>query len=308
MPNFSKPEKIAQKAVKQLKTPGEKRENIRNTDKIPSDTSSKHAERAFTGFERYLQANKLGNIYDANPDKVKSYLDERSQKADPVTLNQEREALNKWLYHVNQNQVPKNEIKEKGQQPGRELSKKSRYYTKEQVDKIQEAQTEKNALATKVAYEAGLRAHELQTIAKPSEQPPDKRPWRQDRFIGKEQDEKTYTVIGKGGLIREITISKETAQHLEQRRLMEPKNIMDRNKKYTVKYDIGKGNSWSASFTKASKRQLGWSKGAHGLRHSYAQERMNQLQNQHYTYSDARQVVSQELGHFDISKTNDYLR
>lgn len=41
---------------------------------------------------------------------------------------------------------------------------KSRAYTPEQVELIAQAQTEKNRLATRIAYTAGLRAHELLTL------------------------------------------------------------------------------------------------------------------------------------------------
>ncbi len=37
---------------------------------------------------------------------------------------------------------------------------------------------------------------------------------------------------------------------------------------------------------------------AHGLRHSYAQERMQELLGRGVSYNQARELVSQELGHF----------
>lgn len=52
---------------------------------------------------------------------------------------------------------------------------------------------------------------------------------------------------------------------------------------------------------------LGWSRGAHGVRHSYAQERMAELQ-RGLRYDDALEVVSQELGHFRPGITREYLR
>ncbi|MDF5425801.1 site-specific integrase, partial [Vibrio parahaemolyticus] len=50
-----------------------------------------------------------------------------------------------------------------------------------------------------------------------------------------------------------------------------------------------------------------WSTGAHGLRHSYAQERMSELQ-KNMTYEKALEVVSQEMGHFRPDITEVYLR
>ena len=70
---------------------------------------------------------------------------------------------------------------------------------------------------------------------------------------------------------------------------------------------IAYGKSFSAAFTRASNQVLGWSGGAHGLRHTYAQERMSELQC-HMTRDLALEVVSQELGHFRPEITEVYLR
>ncbi|MGH8490682.1 MAG: hypothetical protein ACREXS_17910 [Gammaproteobacteria bacterium] len=55
-------------------------------------------------------------------------------------------------------------------------------------------------------------------------------------------------------------------------------------------------------------RALGWSTGAHGLRHAYAQERMCELQAHGKSYNLARELVSQELGHFRGDIVEVYLR
>ncbi|WP_310619439.1 hypothetical protein [Flexibacterium corallicola] len=98
-------------------------------------------------------------------------------------------------------------------------------------------------------------------------------------------------------------------QELEARRLAQPKRVCDRKIRYWQHYDIGGGNAWSSSFTEASKRALGWSKGGHGLRHSYAQERMIELQVELFLeWSLALETVSQEMGHFRPDITLTYLR
>ena len=56
-------------------------------------------------------------------------------------------------------------------------------------------------------------------------------------------------------------------------------------------------DTWGASFTGASKRALGWTRGAHGMRHGYAQQRMRELQ-RILRRAAALEVVSQELGIF----------
>ena len=88
----------------------------------------------------------------------------------------------------------------------------------------------------------------------------------------------------------------------------EPRQVTDRGVQYSQSYDIGGGRTWSQSFSAASKRELGYSTGAHGLRHSYAQERMQELQCSGMRYDEAEGTVAQEVGHFDKETTEAYLR
>lgn len=90
-------------------------------------------------------------------------------------------------------------------------------------------------------------------------------------------------------------------------RLDEPRNVRDRGVNYRQHYDLGGGQPWSKSFGAASRASLGWSKGAHALRHGYAQARMATLQ-RYCSFEKALQVVSQELGHFRPEITLTYLR
>jgi integrase len=191
----------------------------------------------------------------------------------------------------------------------------SRIYTPVQVERVQRCQSEENALATRLAYEAGLRAHELLTLRRTDEdRPSGHRHWRSERFQGR--DGLRYVVTGKGGLKREVLLSRETAARLEERRLEVPREVMDRGIRYVQVYAISGGNRWAVSFSAASERALGWSRGAHGLRHSYAQERMRELQGLRelsgkpagLEYREAKEVVSQELGHFRGEIVETYLR
>jgi hypothetical protein len=61
-------------------------------------------------------------------------------------------------------------------------------------------------------------------------------------------------------------------------------------------------------WSKASNFELGWSTGIHGLRHNYAQQRMEELQSRGFYYSDALAIISQEMGHFRPDITEVYLR
>nr|WP_229651935.1 hypothetical protein [Vibrio parahaemolyticus] len=76
---------------------------------------------------------------------------------------------------------------------------------------------------------------------------------------------------------------------------------------YESHYNIAGGHKFSDAFSKASSRALGFSNGAHGLRHSYAQNRYEQLAN-HFERIDVMTIISQELGHFRPDITEVYLR
>jgi integrase len=180
----------------------------------------------------------------------------------------------------------------------------SRAYTPEQVKFISEHQNERNALATKLSYSAGLRAHELLTLRLVKEQTPDIRP--SDSLKFSHRDGEIYTVVGKGGLIREVLIPSKLAQQLERHKLNEPVKVTDRNIYYQQHYNVAGGQNWSVSFSKTSSRVLGWSRGGHGLRHSYAQERMKEITK--IEYERALKIVSQEMGHFRANITLTYLR
>lgn len=183
----------------------------------------------------------------------------------------------------------------------------SRAYTPEQVHLIVRHQTERNALPTELSYRTGVRAHELLTLRRADEGARSShREWRDDLFRGRTGD--VYLVTGKGGLTREIMVPHDLAERLEAKRWDAPITVFDRNIRYECRYDIGGGNAWSQSFSNAARAQLGWTAGAHGLRHSYAQERVNELQRLGHIYDTAKQIVSQEVGHFRPDVVNTYLR
>lgn len=183
----------------------------------------------------------------------------------------------------------------------------SRAYTPAQIKLIASHQGQENALATEIAWRAGLRAHELLTIRRGTEAAPSPhRRWSSERFYGRDGDR--YIVIGKGGLRRVVILPHDLAVRLERQSLKQPRPVSDRGLDYRQYYDIGGGNAWSKSFSEASARALGWSNGAHGLRHNYAQERMRELQDQGKNYYETRDIVSQELGHFRGDVVEIYLR
>ena len=184
----------------------------------------------------------------------------------------------------------------------------TRAYSIKQIDNVKSAMTERNAIAVELAHNAGLRAHELLSLKRLDEgEKTTARTWTEDRFAGREGD--VYLVTGKGGLVREVMIDSELASRLEERRYEQPKTRTDRGVNYLQRYNIGGGNALSASFTRASQRALTFSHGLHGVRHKYAQDRVDEIKLRFQVdHNTARDIVAQELGHFRGDITEVYLR
>lgn len=257
----------------------------------------------------YREGRGPGDLKSMTPADAVTYLEQRGQEVGQSQLNMERQAVQMMQQRLT-DQLPQGErlpvVKSELDQA---LS--SRAYSTWQTHETASRQTPHNALATQIATAAGLRAHELLTLRPAHERPADPRPARDDKFAIREQRDngQRYTVVGKGGLCREVLIPSHLADRLEVTRRNEPQRITDRGVHYQSYYAVGGGNAWSASFTRASGRALGWSTGAHGVRHTYAQQRMSELQlAAGLSYHAALQVVSQEMGHFRESITEVYLR
>lgn len=185
---------------------------------------------------------------------------------------------------------------------------KSRAYTQDEVSKIIPFQNSENALATRLCWEGGLRAHEVFTLDRACDlMPSAHRQWDTRRFASM-QEIVIYTVRGKGGLARNVAFSNELAIELELRRLPNPVLRKNRGVNYWSHYAIGGGSSFSQSFSVASMKALGFSNGAHGLRHSYAQRRLKELKSGGIDSLSAMLILSQELGHFRPGIVLAYLR
>lgn len=236
-------------------------------------------------------------------EQAHQYLTDRALEVGDKTLSMERQAIQTMMQHVSKELSPNQKLDVIKSELKTVIN--SRSYTQDQIKAVVECQTEKNALATEIAHESGVRAHELYTLLPSAERTPDNRPALDEKFQGRSGQ--LYTVEGKGGLVREVLIPNALAERLENTRLDTPKEITDRGVNYTTHYDIGGGQRWSSSFSSASNRALSWSAGAHGMRHTYAQERMSELQKS-MSYEKALEVVSQEMGHFRPSITEVYLR
>lgn len=259
---------------------------------------------------QWIKDNKLGDLRHMDRATADRYLNEVKSIYGQKTLDMHRQAIQAHFHATGvlaakeTLPVTKSEV---------QTVLEHRAYTPEQVALVAAAQNARNGFSTELAHAAGLRAHELLTIRPLAEQPADIRRYEdgsikslESKWQGREEGV-AYSVVGKGGLIREVRIPQELAAKLEAHRLDAPIAIRDRGVNYVQHYDIAGGQKWSNSFSAASERALGWSTGAHGLRHSYAQERLHELE-RICPYEQALETVSQEMGHFRAEITETYLR
>lgn len=262
-------------------------------------------EQALTRVAEYVRDTRVcAGLRSLSREQAITYLEQRGQQVGQKTLDLERQAIQCLFLHVTGQLAA-------GQRLPVVRSRKpqvlvARAYTPEQVRLIAAAQNPHNALATEIAYAAGLRAHELLTLRPLTERAADLRPALESKW--RARDGVHYTVIGKGGLVREVLLPHELAARLETERLPVPEHITDRGIFHDQHYRIGGGQRWSNSFSAASRRVLGWSEGAHGVRHSYAQDRLYELQHAGLSYEQALETISQEMGHFRPEITLTYLR
>jgi integrase len=270
---------------------------------ISSVGTVRNFEQSLSKIAQYANQTLCCGLKEITPQQAHEYLTDRAVEVGQSQLNMERQALQKMMQHVSNKLEPNEKLEVVHSE--KEQIKDSRSYTAEQVQIVADSQNDRNSLSTEIAYAAGLRAHELHTIRPVDERQPDERPASDAKFSGR--DGERYTVVGKGGLVREIQLPKELSDRLEAHRLDTPQSVLDRGVNYQSHYDIAGGKNWSNSFSAASNRSLNWSRGAHGLRHSYAQERMSELQ-ERFTRDEALEIVSQEMGHFRPEITEVYLR
>ena len=286
---------------------------------ILKQISDKHVGTDRNNFDSLVQLAEYANnhlncaLKDITQEQAIQFIVDRCANHAQKTINKDIAAFQSMFRNANvSSPLSKKEhlIKDKETiKSDLAANNSSRRYTQRQIEIASQHQTDKFSLSTQIAASSGLRAHELLTLQRIDERSVSERDKyleaRELKFKGMAGVK--YTVKGKGGLIREVIIPALLAERLEEHRLEKTLSIIDREIKYDTKYDIPGGQRWSNSFTKAAKRSLGWTNGAHGLRHTYTQERMSELQKTE-RYETALAVVSQELGHFRPDITLVYLR
>ena len=280
-------------------------ENGEYTTSLNPSNAYERTYEAFVEWQR--EDGDMRGLKNLTADQINEYLQERAQEVGQSQLDVDRQALTAFAATRGVDTSSVGRVMSEKETPADALSQVSRVYTAEQIEAITERQQDHNALATLVAWEGGLRAKELETLERAENRPATEREWSQDRWAGREGE--LYTVIGKGNLCREVMLSKETSALLEERRLETPERVTDRGIYYQKAYDIGGGQAWSQSFTRASQAALGESLGAHSMRHTFVEERLSELKEAGFSTPKAEATVSQELGHFreDITREH-YIR
>lgn len=205
-------------------------------------------EQALNRVAEWAQRQRLdGGLRAMTPELAVRYLEERGQEVGQKTLDMERQGMQAMMRHVTGKLAADERLPVVKSEQAQALE--ARAYTPQQAALIASAQNERNGLATEIAHAAGLRAHELLTLARRDERAADPRPALDTKWQGRSGER--YTVQGKGGLVREVLIPSRLAERLEATRRDEPARITDRGVHYESRYDIGGGQRWSNSVSAA---------------------------------------------------------
>jgi integrase len=211
------------------------------------------------------------------------------------TLDQHRQALNK-VFSV---ELPR-------YRAGIATRLRGRAYTEDEVERILAELSERHARSVRLIYATGMRAFEPLRLNNLDCLPVSpERPWRSDLFVGL-TDFVICSCSGKGGLIRPIAVPTALYDEIGEHRFAKPTIVWDRRKPFTPIFDLTAGQALSTAFTRASVKAIGFSLGIHGLRHSFVQRRLAQLEELGFSYRDALEICAQEVGHFRTEITLQY--
>ncbi len=235
MPKFAKAETQAENVIK----------GLTKAQRITSLGTARNYMQSLKTVANWSKDIGINGIQAMTIQQARMYLDYRAEIVGQKALDMERQAIQAMM-QLNGKLQPK-ETLYRVKSCLDEITR-SRAYTTEQATAISHRQTERNQLATQIAYAAGLRAHELLTLAKANERAPDKRPALDSKWQGRNGE--LYTVVGKGGLIRHVLIPNTLASQLEQQRLAKPITVVDREINYSQRYNIAGGKNGLTLFQK----------------------------------------------------------
>lgn len=297
MKRINKIKAKAWRLIQRLDGLGHSREYCKKHRLISSLNTKRNYHSCIILYLEWREENGLSRSEQDKLSDLENFMSELTEVYMQKTIDQYRCALSivfkKKLSHF------------KSLTPNNQTSRN--YYLSEVLLIIQNLQ-ERNAIGILLCFFVGLRAHEICTLRRCNEAKKSKsRKWSNDRFSGLNTYQ-IYIVSGKGGLVREVAIPNQLVMLIEKVRLDCPQIVFDRGIKYESHYGLGFGKALSQCFTRASQNILNWTTGLHGLRHSYAQNRMLNLLNLGILYDVTLKIVSEELGHFRPNITLCYLR
>ena len=307
-PDDTPVERAALRAVASLCRFGESRHINKNENVICGRSTATRYVGAMRAFGKALQNCKdqfdvkvrVGQI---NAEQASRVLESMSSDHRQKSLNVSTKIAEMHLRNLTQDNTIRLE-RIKSEVP---TIVQSRALTDSQTRLLMQNASPRLALSIEISRSCGLRAEGLYTIRQLHEQPPTERRYPEGTYNAP-KGYVTYTVIEKGGLCRPVHMRQELANRLEACRREEPVRVYDRGVSIKSYYNLIGGNSFSSSVTRLSNEVLGYSNGAHAFRHSYAQQRMVELQNSGLTERGAKLVLSKELGHFRASIVDYYLR
>lgn len=265
---------------------------------VTSVLTEKAHVQALTTVASWLNDRKGKHLKNIKKVDADTYLSERSKTHSQSSISLARQAINLHLLPDDRVQFVQSSIPS-------EL--KDRAYTQAEIELLVECARPKLALSISLCSDSGLRGMELLTISHTDQLCESDRDWSDDRFLGRE-DDCQFVVWGKGGLHREVRVSQPLAARLKERQRESKVTVSHRGAHLPSWFDLVGGHQFSHEFGRLSADVLGFSHGAHGLRHAFAQRRRIELLCKGLSMSEVIRVISQELGHFHIKNTLAYLR
>jgi len=288
-------------------------QNIGERAEITSYGASKSYGDAWHQFAQWAKVNEgIRDIQQLNADIAQSYLEHRIEQGVKLsTYEKEASALSKMELALQKQAEVRGIEREGNLRPGiaetRETAKTSleqnsetRAYERPEAI-IAGLKDERHQLGSKLQLESGGRISEASQI-------------RENQLGGLATDVHTGKQIGvinlvggdtKGGHSHPISVTPQTYAQLE--------NAIKNGPTITTK--SGEGKAFKIEKTGYSQAVRGAAiasgqepTGTHGLRHNFAQNRMQELQQNGKSFDAALKIVSQEMGHHRPSITLTYLR
>lgn len=266
---------------------------------VTSVMTEKAHTQALTNYAKWLHKNRDGkHLKNSTIADAGVYLEDRAANRKQSTIDLDRQAINLHLHSEEALPFIASKLL---------TTPQNRAYSQKQIALLMEHADEALRLSIALVVDAGLRSMELVSIACPNQLMASPRDWNAGLFTGRE-GARQFVVHGKGGLLREVRVSQKFTDQLMRCARPRPARVSHRGAHLTAHFLLNAGHQFSIDFGKLSKKVLGFSHGAHGLRHSFAQRRRNELLCCGFSLQESIEILSQELGHFSIANTLAYLR